>query len=320
MIDELAQHIQNNVDPSALGVSFSDGLVLNDLAAGCYNTNYLLEADGRRFVVRVNINRDTFEGGNAKKEFQILKKVDGRHAPRVFWLDTSFKYPFIIEEFIEGEGITTLTGDIIRMIATGLGTIHTYPGPEEDNVRSLKEHYIPLLDTRIEDIAHENEMHDALLPIATQARRYCEHHDAWFREHMRPGLLHGDMHCGNILKTDSGIVFIDWENCTVGDPAFDIVALFYESENLQFFPEEKSITEEQKELFFRLYEKMNKDPLLKEKVSLLYPLRWLSDTLWLACRICEYESLPEQSRDKPKAAYERLFWWNIQVVRRTWIR
>lgn len=117
------------------------------------------------------------------------------------------------------------------------------------------------------------------------------------------------MHCANII-INRDIIFIHWENSRIDDPVFDIVSFFYESENLQNLT--TSITEEQKKIFLEEYQKIKHDAFLKERLEIVYPLRWLSDTLWLASRISDYENI---QKDRSKEEYQRLYEFNLRRLK-----
>lgn len=77
-------------------------------------------------------------------------------------------------------------------------------------------------------------MHKPLRRHSTRARRIVEHAEAlgaeadpsWFPE---TGLMHVDLHPGNLLFGDDGAVtgVVDWEGATVGDPRFDLTSFAF---------------------------------------------------------------------------------------------
>ncbi|MFW5991446.1 MAG: phosphotransferase [Candidatus Nanoarchaeia archaeon] len=309
-MQDLNEYI-HSLPPSIFGETNYNNIDINKLASGCYNVNYLVKINNKHFVFRQNIHSDEQEGGQLEKEYETLKKLDGLHAPKPLY----FRENILIEEFIQGEKITKLTDKLIRRIAKALAKVHKHKISVKSS--SLKKYYENLFESRQNTLQKNQKISAQLKPFIKKAKEYIHKKNSRFNEIKKTRLLHGDMHCGNILKSGSDVVFLDWENTGAGEPAFDIVAFFYESENLQYF--QNSITDKQKELFIKEYLKHNFDQNLREKIDIIYPLRWLSDTLWLASRIINYEQLPEEAREKSKGEYERLYNLNIIKLKKLWL-
>jgi len=318
MEEQLKKHIEKSIKPAIFNLNKYNSITIKKLAAGCYNVNYLVKINSKRFVFRVSVHSDDFEGDNLENEFKILSKLNGFHSPKVFWIDHKFKYPFIVEEFIKADKIKKLSNTNVKNIAKSLAEIHNFSSINKSKSLSIKKEYIPKFNQRLIIIKKNLEMYKELSEFVDKAKKYCELNEEVFKTKSTIKLLHGDMHCGNIFLKDNKTIFIDWENSEYNDPIFDIVAFFYESENLQYFNEKNSISKKHKRIFLNEYLRINPDKYLKQKLDVIYPLRWLSDTLWLACRIVDYENIPEDLREKLKEEYLRLYDFNMRKLHQLW--
>ena len=319
MEELLKNYIKKRIKPAVFDIKKYESIAVKKLAAGCYNINYLAKINSKKFVFRMSAHSDAFEGNNLENEYKILSKLNGFHSPKVFLFDKKFKAPFIIEEFIEGRKISRLSNLIVKKIAESLGEIHTSlkisgkRGPI-----SIKKEYIPSFNKRLKILQKNKQMHDIMSDYVEKAKRYLADNEKIFQKYSAKVLLHGDTHCENIFLRNNDIIFLDWEGSEFNDPVFDIVAFFYESENLQHFNEKKGISEKHKSLFLKEYSKINRDKHLKEKIRIIYPLRWLSDTLWLACRIVDYKKMPADSREKLKDEYLKSYKFNLSKLKQMW--
>ena len=314
----LKNHIKRKTNPELFNLKKYKTINVKKLAAGCYNINYLVKINSKHYVFRINVHRDAFEGGNLEKEFATLKKLNGFHSPKVFLLDKKFKHPLIVEEFIKGNKISKLSNSLVKKIAKALAEIHLAFSSKKRKPKSIKNKYISRFNKRLKLIRKNKKMFDTLSAYANKAKKYLDKKDLFFQKHAKNVFSHGDMHCGNIILRNGKVFFTDWENSKFDDPAFDIVAFFYESENLQYFNEKNSISAAHKRLFLKEYLKINPDKHLRGKIDIIYPLRWLSDTLWLACRIVDYEDIPKGLRGKLKEEYLTLYKFNLTKLKQMW--
>ena len=282
-----------------------ENLRVTFLASGCYNQNYLAEIDGKRYVFRISTNQDKFEGGKLESEYEALVWLNGLYAPRPIYYDGEF--PCLIEEFFEGKKLQRLDNFAIKGIAKALAAIHL--SRKEKGEADLGKEY-PLKE-KSESI--NKEYLDKLQKSVQKGMEFINDNSSRFSGTSYNVLNHGDLHCDNILIGD-GLVFIDWENSCFNDPVFDIVAFLYESENGQYFAVEQSITGEQKQLFLDEYMRHNNDKHLKEKIKIAYPLRWVSDTLWLAERLSNYQKTPKENRSRSYNEYLNLFYFNLRKL------
>lgn len=312
----LKEYIKKHHKLEIFNLKKHSSIFIKKLASGSYNLNYLVKIDSKNFLFRLSVYSDDFEGNKLNKEYALLKKLNGLHAPRIFYYDEKFKYPLLIEEFVEGKKITKLSNSLIRKIARALAEIHLSIKPKSTETQPITEYFISRFK-RLELIKNPI-MYKILSKYVGKAQVYIKEKDKILQRYQNNVLLHGDMHCSNILLKEKKVVFVDWENTNFGDPSLDLVAFFYESENLQYFSGKNSISKEQKELFLREYLKINPDPHLIQKIKILYPVRWLSDTLWLASRIVDYNNIPSASRDKLRKEYINFYNFNLKRLQHLW--
>ena len=315
MKNEIKEYILNKLNPSLFQENEYNTISIKKLGSGCYNLNFLLVINSKKYVLRTNPNKEN----KLKKEFMTLKKMDGFYSPKVFLIEESKNYIFIIEEYIEGQKIKLLNNKILKNIAISLANIHNKYNQKNNKV-SLYTEWIEILSKMYSEIKTDKQIYQELSKYYIQAKLYCENNEKKFNEISKSKLIHGDMHCGNILlKNHDEVIYLDWENSQYNDPALDIVAFFYESENLQYFSNKNNITKDDKKLFLEEYLKIHNDINMPKKIELLYPLRWLSDTFWLASRIVNYESFPKDLKDKSKEDYMILYRYNLEKIKEFWV-
>jgi thiamine kinase-like enzyme len=121
------------------------------------------------------------------------------------------------------------------------------------------------------------------------------------------GLCHNDLQPNNMLKTDLGIVIIDYEFSTVGNILFDIANLFCEThlnyeENVYYLS--IGYQKEDEERFIGLYFDEKVD--LKEIYSKVENLKIISHFLWFFWAIPKAKGEGTQDFDYVKYAKERL--------------
>ena len=76
---------------------------LKFLSGGEHNENYFLKTKTKNLVLRIENN---YQFKNLKNEYEFLKGINGKFAPKVFLFDNSHKIiskDYLIEEFIKGK-------------------------------------------------------------------------------------------------------------------------------------------------------------------------------------------------------------------------
>ena len=94
------------------------------LGKGEHNVNFLLNTIKGDFVLRIYANT---QFDNSEKEYKILKKLNGKCAPKVYFFDNSksnFKYDYMIQEFIDGITLKKFSDNDLKNVAKIMKEIH----------------------------------------------------------------------------------------------------------------------------------------------------------------------------------------------------
>ena len=223
------------LDPKLLGLNSKlKNVELKSLGLGESNLNYLAVLDGKRFVVRINM--DPKISNKSRKEFIALKNIEYlKIAPRALLLDDSRKVineSFIVLEYLPGsplyKHLKKLNRKTTEKLATIVAKLHLIPIGKlklntdrptytswlidiEDNIKYIKmkraryfgrnDQFTKLIDTTLSRIK---------VPIETTKypNKRC--------------VIHGDICEQNILVHNNQLILIDWESVGLGDPAGEI--------------------------------------------------------------------------------------------------
>lgn len=214
------------------------------LAGGNANVTRLLEAEGRRMVLRhppANLVSEKAAAG-ISREFTALRALHGRApVPRpLAWCDDAsiLGQPFAVTEWLDGLALSDTLPDAYgedyssvnalgcEMIK-GLAAVHRVdtselllPGfgqPESFVLRQIN---------RWQDVRARQAVRD--LPLLEEIA-------SWLRAHQpssnRVSLIHCDFHLDNCLVSRSEprlLAILDWEMATLGDPLVDLgLCLFF---------------------------------------------------------------------------------------------
>lgn len=110
---------------------------LSVLAAGEYNQNYLLQAADHKYVVRISVSQLSGVRNQLQHEYNTLRYLGNTGiAPAAYYLDMEgFRFPIMIEEYIEGQPIEVLSDDLLAKIGAAIARINnvaiTRPHPFE---------------------------------------------------------------------------------------------------------------------------------------------------------------------------------------------
>ncbi len=173
-------------------------------------------------LARVEARFDQSSGASAAKEYDMLAKVPEHLRPKQIALDISRHYisrPFRIEAFVPGKMCTVLNKNMVIGIAESLAELHR--------------------DSIVTDIERQNSlpgMHFKSLlwsnlplrePLQQVQKIGQQTYESILKISRKIVLVHGDLHLENILSTEKGLCFIDWEHLGFDDAALDIAAFFW---------------------------------------------------------------------------------------------
>lgn len=179
-----------------------------ELPGGLTNRTYLVEADGRRGVLKVDERPRSapYNGREAESRIQAMA-ADAGLANRVIHADeTSY-----LTEYVEGHVWSRRDldrDDNLRRLAEALRILHSLPltGRAFDALSAAQD-YRDSLDGRDPLLAGR---HVATIEAMRKPHNLC--------------LCHNDLVAGNIIDAD-GIRFLDWEYACDNDPLFDLATV-----------------------------------------------------------------------------------------------
>ncbi len=205
---------------------------VSELGAGEYNINYLVEAPDKKMVLRVSVSQLSGAKDQLKHEYEVLTYLKGRGiAPEPYHLDMEgFRYPVLLEEFIEGNPVTELDKNTLTKIGHAIGAINNVPIAEPHPFEVRRVDYGRDIDAQEQvldtvTITRENE---EWLGVArryiTQARTILgsENPDA------PTMLIRRDANPNNFILTNDGIRMVDWEIARVDDPTITLASFINE--------------------------------------------------------------------------------------------
>lgn len=262
------------LDPKTLGLENIRSIKIKKIGMGESNLNYLAVLNDEKFVVRISM--DPNSPNKSKKEYDSLKIVEHLgFAPKAFHLETSKQYlgeTFLIQEFIEGETLETskeIDDDTIRKLAILVAHLHS------TDVSDIEEHLKKMGSSKTEIL---KEIRRRIVYIEAKRRIYFEEREEFdnilsksyrklqqlkFPEKSYYVLGHGDIDPQNVKVYKGKLKLIDWEDLELIDPALEIVIIF---DSFDF-------SDRQKELFLREYLRVRKDPEMRERIPIFWPLQ-----------------------------------------------
>jgi len=268
------------------------------LGGGNHNENYLLETDKGKFVLRIE-NNPMFK--NLKKEYKLLKKLNGEFSPKVYFFDDSkkiIKKDYFIEEFIKGLNPKKVTNSFIKDMAEFYMKLHKIKSSKiktNSLLKSFKPYYNNFKKYKF---ALDKNTIKELETLFEKANRICIKNDLIFSK-SKQSLLHRDPSIENIFYEKGKIKLIDWEFSEHG---------ILEKEIVNFFSENK-LEERQKNLFLEFY-KYPKSNSARNRFQILYLLKYCGDIGYSVWRLGLLEK--KEIKENKKKRLERL---NLDIKR-----
>ncbi|MGM5482567.1 MAG: phosphotransferase [Nanobdellota archaeon] len=192
------------------------------LSRGCHNDCFKLDMEDRQLVLRV-VNNNEFD--NLGHEMKMLEAISGTGlGPKVELLDESgniMENNYMVEEFIEGQHIhpTNVDETFIRDVAMAYKKLHnitTNTLPEftkQHGKYSLLASFNSLGWAQYNQYRHmfPASIRDVMDDLFNETYEILKKSDDIFSERENFPLLHWDAQWRNIISTDEGIKFVDWE-------------------------------------------------------------------------------------------------------------
>lgn len=202
---------------------------ISNLGMGECHLNYLIRIDKKKFIVRININKD--DPDKSRREYLALKTVEHLNiAPKVYYLHKAtnkFKENFIVLDYIEGTAFRhknrLYTEQEITQLARILAKTH-----------NCKHTRLKLKGYKYKDFIKDSDKYFSKIKKYISKREYGQ-----LRLMQRKiikkiknipekhvfGIIHNDICPQNIVKTKTGLKLIDWESMSYSDTARDIAFL-----------------------------------------------------------------------------------------------
>lgn len=182
------------------------------LGDGNHNINFVLKTSKGNFVLRIYANS---QFNNSLKEFKILKKLDGFHAPKVYFFDDSknvLEFDYLIQEFIEGSVLKNFSESDFKEVVRILKDINKIKDVNE--LKNSKESIgfwtknNLLKNSELLGFEFNSEMKKIYSKVIVKFKES----DSLISKYEPIHLIHNDLIPSNIIRKPNGdLVFIDWE-------------------------------------------------------------------------------------------------------------
>ena len=271
--------------------------------SGESNHNFIIEADGEKYVLRVSrkVSRRSRLREEAKA-LEFLEENGVENIPRKEWFGETEIGAVLIETFIGDEDLENnhFTDQELRKSAELLAEIHSitiekynkFFDTEKDEKDSLREIYAteykkwserPYREY-LEVVEETDERIEKAYKLQEQLFEDVPDVDV----DQRP--VHGDLGF-NVRRSEDEIFFVDWEYFTAGYPGHDIV----------YFFEHEGLDEEEREIFLDEYRKHRElDDVFERNRERYRKFLAFNDAVWAAKRIASGEG----DRDKMENIFE----------------
>tara|TARA_Y100000310_G_scaffold193794_1_gene193743 strand:- start:233 stop:1327 length:1095 start_codon:yes stop_codon:yes gene_type:complete len=251
---------------------------VSKLGVGSVNANFLVVANGMKFVFRLNMELNMPK--KSKREFEALKIVEKTGiAPKVRLLDDSkkkFDSDLLVLDYIEGKTSDKIKGylgdKMIKNIARLCAKLHSIKitgrlkkleksevyGGYSDSLKWLKSHYIDYINKKIKN--------EELLRIIYESYKKLLSETPKTEYEVDKVLTQGDFCEQNVIINKNEYRLIDFEDLGIGDASSEI-ALIFVTFGTPF-------NEKQRKLFLKEYFKIKKIKNKKEFIEKIN--NWIS--------------------------------------------
>ncbi len=246
---------------------------IKKLGQGSSNINYLVVANGKKLVFRLNAHP---EGeGKLKREYLGLKAIENLGiSPKALFFDGSkkkFSNEVLVLKYIEGRkmSLRDLNVNFVKRLARISAKIHRF------DISNLK---IPfyLRSSGLKEIEDYKKKFRRFLKDRSFFEMYelsLERIRDDFKKlsaKKRLALNHSDIQVGNIITQKNKIKLIDWEFMYKGDPAGEVAYIFTDFGRV--------FTEKEKRVFYENYLRVSNE--FKNDVKIYQRIRFLEGFYW----------------------------------------
>jgi len=193
--------------------------LIRKLESGRTNHNFVIEAEERLCVLRINAPNSIELGIDRHRELQILRRAsDAGLAPELLF--SSIEKGILLTAFVEGEhwqSSSPVEPEKLSLLMDGIERIHALDvSSSVFNYREHVEKYWQQLlkkNSAITDKLYRQR--ERILPLIDDTN-------------FHPDICHHDPNPMNIIIHSGKLTFLDWEYAAYGWPAFDYAALSVE--------------------------------------------------------------------------------------------
>lgn len=247
MTSKTKQHISKNII-SEIFNKHSLGNVINTtvLTGGKFNTVLKIQTeDQNQYVIKIAPDSSTevltYEQQLIKSEvyiYKLLSNVKKVHFPKIFgynW-DDSFKYKYLIMEFIEGDMLSDVKlsqmdyDKVIFDLGCAMAEIHTIHNDSGFGYiqNGLKETWKDAYYNMIENVINDGINKNAKIPYLEKIKKTVEENEFVLDFVKVPSLVHFDLWTGNIIVKNCKLyALIDCERAMFGDIMGEFISLDY---------------------------------------------------------------------------------------------
>ncbi len=233
-------------------INYDSQIAISYFSSGGWTHLYLIKNWDKKFLARINF----FPGKNdwkvKKVEFETLKEIEHLNiSPKAYVLNENndLNQDLIIVEYIEGENIVECSESDIIFLVKDLKKLHTFAKDYDKEQALPYQCSIYNEFSNGEDKKIEKYNFQDIETIFSKYNSIKEDLGKWFNNLSlfdnckNLCLCHGDLKSENILKTEKGIMLIDWECSDIDIPETDIGRLFSWC----------TFTKEQQDIFLKEY-------------------------------------------------------------------
>jgi len=284
--DKVKTFLENN--RTLLGKEFK----LNEKKSGESNHNFILEADNKKYVLRVSrkVSRKS-RLREESKALEFLEETEIENIPRKAWFGETEIGSVLIETFVGNKDLQKgdFTEKDLKKSAQLLAKIHStkiekyndFFNTEKNHKASLREiyatEYKKWSERPYREYLEAAKEPDERIKKAYKKQKKLFENVPDIEVEQTP--VHGDLGF-NVRKSSSEIFFVDWEYFTAGYPGHDIV----------YFFEHEGLSMKERELFLQEYRKHRKlGEEFEENRERYKKFLAFNDAVWAAKRIASEE-------------------------------
>ncbi|MHA1121675.1 MAG: aminoglycoside phosphotransferase family protein [Candidatus Heimdallarchaeota archaeon] len=185
------------------------------LGTGAFNINYLLETKQGKFVLKIE-NNNQYQ--NYKKhEYEILKSLDGKFGPKVYFFDDSKKIiptDYLIEELIDF-GVhppAEASDEFIETMGKWFRRLHRIKTKIDESSYDIKHSFYYNYKKYYKNKqVLEKEYLEIIEKLFEEGSKIIEKNNIIFSRRKYHSLIHGDPFRTNIFYSKKLVKLVDWE-------------------------------------------------------------------------------------------------------------